>query len=189
MKKIFELIGNILTIVIIGIVLVKLRVKVKYFYFVLLGAISICLGVGFGVISLSILGFNDAGGNIFHVLYKYSVVFIICSILNILIIDRSLVFIQESILESSNTPKINFLEISYSFITGAAFISYFFIVPDILATISIWILLIWSIIYGLKSKIPNQKINDDENQYSNNSRATSKILKYDLRKRSAKDLF
>jgi len=191
MKRIFELIGNIFAIIIIGIVLAKLRVKVKYFYFVILGAISICLGVGFGAISLAVLGFEDAGGNIYTVLVDYSLIFSICSVLTILLLDRLVVFIQESILEFSNTPKINFLQISFSFISGAGLIAYFFIVPDILRTISIWTLLIWSIIYGLKSKITNQKINDDNknSEYSNNSRATSKILKYDLRKRRAKDLF
>ena len=30
--------------------------------------------------------------------------------------------------------------------------------PDILRTISIWTLLIWSIIYGLKSKITNENL-------------------------------
>ena len=161
MKKIFELIGNIFATIMIGIVLAKLRVKVKYFYFVILGAISICLGVGFGAISLAILGFEDVGGNIYTVLVDYSLIFSICSVLTILLFDRLVVFIQESILEFSNTPKINFLQISYSFISGAGLITYFFIVPDILRTISMLILLIWAIIYGLKSKITNQKINDD----------------------------
>ncbi len=190
MKKIFELIANIFAIFMIGIVLAKLRVKGKYFYFVILGAISICLGVGFSAISLAILGFEDVGGNIFTVLVDYSVIFSICSVLTILLIDRIVVFTQESILEFSNTSKINFLQISYSFISGAGLITYFFIVPDILRSISIWTLLICSIIYGLKSKITNQKINDDKknSEYSKNSGATSKILKYDLRKRRAKDL-
>jgi hypothetical protein len=160
MKKIFKLIGNIFAIIIIGIVLAKLRVKVKYFYFVILGAISICLGVGFGAISLAFLGF-DVGGNSYTVLVDYSIFFSICAVLTILLIDRIVVIIQESILEFSITPKINFLQISYSFISGAGLIAFFFIVPDILGTISILILLIWSIIYGLKSKITNQKINDD----------------------------
>lgn len=152
MKKIFNLIGNIFAIIIIGIVLANLRLKVKYFYFVILGAISICLGVGFGAISLAFLGFEDVGGNLYTVLVDYSLIFGICSVLTILLIDRIVVFIQESILEFRITPKINFLQISYSFISGGGLISYFFIVPDILRSISILTLLIWSIVYGLKSK-------------------------------------
>jgi hypothetical protein len=155
MRKILELIGNIITIFIIGIVLAKLRINLKYIYFIVLGAISICLGVGFGTISLAVLGFDDVGGNLYTVLIDYSLIFSICSIFSILLLDRVVIIIEESILESNKSIKIKYFQVLYSFISGAGLITYLFIVPEIIATISVLILLIWSIIYGLKSKVKN----------------------------------
>ena len=137
----------------VGIILAKLRVVSKYLYLLWLGAISICLGVGFGFMVLAVLGFEDVGGNIYTVLYKYSIVFAIFSILFIYVFDKIIMFIQENIINIRELKKIKFIHKVYALISGAGFISYLFIVPDIIRTISFWVLFIGTLVYGLKSKI------------------------------------
>lgn len=153
MKRLFEIVANLFAIIIIGAVFAKLRFKAKYFYFVLLGAISICLGIGFGAILLAILGFEDVGGNLYKVLYKYGFVFAVCAVVIVYLFDRLIVFIQEQFLNLASSGHLNFLQGCYAFIAGSALISYFFLVPDIVGTLSMWALLIFTIVYGLKSKV------------------------------------
>lgn len=153
MKRLFEIIANLFAIIIIGAVLAKLRFKAKYFYFVLLGAISICLGIAFGAILLAILGFEDVGGNLYRVLYKYAFVFAVCAIVIMYLFDRLIVFIQEQFLNLGTLGHLNFLQGCYALITGSSLIGYFFFVPEIVGTFSMWALLIFTIVYGLKSKV------------------------------------
>ena len=153
MRKLFELIANLFAIIIIGVVFAKIRIKAKYFYFTLLGAVSICLGIGFGAISLAILGFEDVGGNLYRVLSKYALVFIICSVVFVYLFDRLILFLQAQILNYGAFGQLNFLQLCYSLLSGSALICYFFFVPDILGTVSMLALLIGTLVYGLKTKV------------------------------------
>jgi len=153
MKRLFRIIGNLLAILIVGAVFAKLRFKAKYFYLVLIGAISICLGIGLGAMLLAVLGFEDVGGNLYRVLCKYSIVFGLCSIGVIYFLDRLIAFIQEYILNIQNNGPLSLFQGIYAFLTGVALICYFFLVPEILGTATVWALLIFSIVYGLKSKV------------------------------------
>jgi hypothetical protein len=152
-KKLFNLIANLFTIVLIGFALAKLRVKVKYLYFILLGASAICFGVGVGAVCLAILGFEDVGGNIYKVLLKYSPVFIVLAFSFTYLMDRIIIYIQQDVLSLTRIEKINFYQVLYALAAGSALIVYLFITPDLVRTSSFFILTIGSFVYGLKTKI------------------------------------
>ena len=152
-RKLFNLIANLFTLVLIGLALAKLRFKVKYFYFILLGASAICLGIGVGATCLAILGFEDVGGNIYTVLLKYSPVFSVFALVFTYIMDRIIVYIQQEILSLTAIAQINFFQVLYALATGSALIAYLFITPDLVRTASVFILTIGSFVYGLKTKI------------------------------------
>lgn len=152
-KKLFNLIANLFTVVLIGLALAKLRVKVKYFYFILLGASAICLGVGVGTACLAILGFEDVGGNLYTVLLKYSPVFGVLAFGFTYLMDRIIIFIQQDVLSLTTIEKMNVLQVLYALVSGAALIVYLFITPDLVRTSSFFILTIGSLVYGLKTKI------------------------------------
>lgn len=152
-KKLFNLIANLFTLVLIGLALAKLRVKVKYLYFILLGASAICLGIGVGAACLAILGFEDVGGNIYTVLLKYSPVFGLFAFSFTYLMDRIIVYIQQDFLSLITIEKINFLQVLYALLSGAALIVFLFITPDRVRTSSFFILTIGSFVYGLKTKI------------------------------------
>jgi hypothetical protein len=152
-KKLFNLIAFLFTIMLIGLALAKLRVKVKYLYFILLGSSAICFGVGVGAACLAILGFEDVGGNIYTVLLKYSPVFSVLALGFTYIMDRIIVYIQQDILSLTTIDQINFYQVLYALLSGAALIVYLFVTPDLVRTASFFILTIGSFVYGLKTKI------------------------------------
>ncbi len=189
MRKLLEFISNLFAIIMIGMLLAKLRLKTKYLYLVILGTFSICLGVGFGVMILAILGFDDVGGNIYSVLYKYSIIFGICSLTFIYFLDKVVMFIQENILNCEGSSAINLNRILLSFLLGAALITYFFIVPDPIKSISLWAFLIGTIVYGLRLNVGSNVKTNNQNDGPTETTKNSKILGYDLKKRKARDLF
>jgi hypothetical protein len=156
LKKILELIANLFVIILVGIILAKLRAVAKFYYLILLGMFSICLGVGFGVMILAILGFDDVGGNIFTVLSKYSIVFGLLSFLFIYCIDKIFMFIQVNIMNFLISFKINFLHILYSFLSGASIIAYFLFIPDPIKSISFFLFFFGTLFFGLKLKVTNE---------------------------------
>ena len=191
MKKIFEFIANILTIFIIGILLAKLRAAVKFYYFMLLGMMSICLGVGFGAIILAILGFQDVGGNMFSVLFRYSILFSLLAILFIFILDKIVVLIQKGILNFLESSNLSFFLVLFSFLSGAGMITFLIIIPDPVRSIFFFLFFFGTLFYGLRLKVGNKRIitNNQESIIPSESKRKLKIFGYDLRKSRARKLF